>query len=218
VTDTGDSPDIGGAAALCLQASCTLPVQAGTCDLHVYGIGDEGPEEVLAAVHRVDPPPDHVPLVRLHSACATGELLGSLRCDCGRQLDASVERVLADDHGVLLYLLRHEGRGVGLANKIRAYALQERGLDTAAANLALNLPVDRRSYTAAVEVLRQMGIDRVRLLTNNPDKQRALEKGGVKIVERVPFGGFVTEHNAAYLAAKDELLGHLSAAGAGSLA
>jgi GTP cyclohydrolase II len=202
VTDTGDSPDIGGAAALCLQASCTLPVQAGTCDLHVYGIGDEGPEEVLAAVHRVDPPPDHVPLVRLHSACATGELLGSLRCDCGRQLDASVERVLADDHGVLLYLLRHEGRGVGLANKIRAYALQERGLDTAAANLALNLPVDRRSYTAAVEVLRQMGIDRVRLLTNNPDKAAQLDRLGIAVIERVPTRVHLSAANGHYLATK----------------
>lgn len=204
----------GGPGQICLQASCTLPVIGGSLTLHVYGTGDEGPEEVLAAIHRVDPAADHTPLVRLHSSCTTAEILGSLRCDCGSQLAASVERVLADDYGVLLYLLRHEGRGIGLANKIRAYALQERGLDTVQANLALNLPADRRTYSAAVEVLRQLDIARVRLITNNPDKVQALAKGGVEVVERVPLGPFPTEHNTAYLAAKEQVLGHLSAAGA----
>ncbi|MEK8170981.1 GTP cyclohydrolase II RibA [Streptomyces sp. M19] len=209
MTETGEP---GETAGIGLQASCVLPVQGGTLDLRVYGIGDEGPERVLAAVHRADPPRPR-PLVRLHSSCATGDILGSLRCDCGSQLTASVERVLADDHGVLLYLLRQEGRGIGLANKIRAYALQERGLDTVQANLALNLPVDRRDYAEAVEVLRQLGVDRARLVTNNPAKVKALEDGGVRVLARVPIGGFVTEHNADYLAVKDHIMGHLSAAG-----
>lgn len=166
----------------------------------------------MAAVHRTAVADEADPLVRLHSACATGDILGSLRCDCGAQLSAALDAVLASDHGILLYLLDHEGRGIGLANKIRAYALQEQGLDTVQANRALGLPVDSRDYTSAAETLRALGVSRLRLATNNPLKIAALEQAGFA-VERVPHGGFVTPSNIDYLKTKDNVLGHLGSLG-----
>lgn len=194
------------------QANCTLPIPGGEVELHVFGREKDGPEEIMAAVHRTDRAEAVTPLVRLHSACATGDILGSLRCDCGSQLSAALDAVLASDFGILLYLLGHEGRGIGLANKIRAYALQEEGLNTVEANLALGLPVDDRTYTEAVEVLRTFGVDRVRLATNNPLKIAALQAAGLE-VERIPWGGFVTPQNTGYLRTKDYVLGHLDSLG-----
>lgn len=194
------------------QASCTLPIAGGEVGLHVFGREEDGPERVMAAVHRAPHADSCEPLVRLHSACATGDILGSLRCDCGSQLSAALDAVLASDYGILLYLLGHEGRGIGLANKIRAYALQEEGLNTVDANLALGLPVDDRDYREAVEVLRAFDVHRLRLATNNPLKIVALEAAGLE-VERVPWGGFVTPHNSGYLKTKDYVLGHLDSMG-----
>ncbi|MET7685075.1 GTP cyclohydrolase II RibA [Streptomyces sp. NPDC005423] len=194
------------------QASCSLPISGGEVELHVFGREKDGPERVMAAVHRTAHSESSPPLVRLHSACATGDILGSLRCDCGSQLSAALDAVLGSDYGILLYLLGHEGRGIGLANKIRAYALQEQGLDTVEANVALGLPVDDRDYTDAIEVLRAFDIFQLRLATNNPLKIAALETAGME-VERVPWGGFVTPHNSGYLETKDYVLGHLNSIG-----
>jgi GTP cyclohydrolase II len=148
--------------------------------------------------------------VRLHSECLTGDVLGSLRCDCGEQLDTSLALMAREPHAVLLYL-RQEGRGIGLANKIRAYALQDGGLDTVDANLALGLPVDRREYRSAALILRHLGASRVRLLTNNPLKQRALEEHGVEVVERVPLVMPPNAVNHDYLRTKADRMGHLLA-------
>ncbi len=147
-------------------------------------------------------------LARIHSECLTGETLGSLRCDCGEQLDRALDAIAAQGAGVLIYLRGHEGRGIGLAQKLRAYALQEQGLDTIEANLALGLPVDARDYSPAVGMLRFLGIRSVRLLTNNPGKRAALAAGGIGCSELVAMPATVTPHNRRYLDAKALLLGH----------
>ena len=141
-----------------------------------------------------------VPLVRLHSECLTGDVLGSERCDCGPQLQEAVAR-LCEVGGCLLYL-RQEGRGIGLYNKIDAYALQEAGLDTYEANLALGFGEDERDYTVAAQMLLGLGLDRLDLLTNNPDKAAQLEAAGIRVDRRVPTGLHVTSVNGRYLAAK----------------
>ncbi len=151
--------------------------------------------------------PSAVP-VRLHSACLTGDLFGSLRCDCGEQLRGGVERIAADGGGVLLYLAQ-EGRGIGLANKLRAYALQDRGADTVEADARLGFSDDERRYGAAVQMLRDLGIQRIRLLTNNPAKIAAMEAGGIEIADREELYGRLNEHNERYLRAKADRSGHL---------
>jgi GTP cyclohydrolase II len=144
--------------------------------------------------------PGPTPLVRLHSECLTGDVFGSARCDCGPQLREAVERI-AERGGVLLYL-RQEGRGIGLYNKLDAYALQDQGLDTYAANTALGLPEDARDYTAAAQMLRSLGIGELDLLSNNPDKAGQLRDLGIDVHDRVPTGVFTTAHNVRYLRAK----------------
>lgn len=148
------------------------------------------------------------PLVRLHSECLTGDALGSLRCDCGEQLQAALWTIDRIGRGALLYL-RQEGRGIGLTNKTRAYRLQERGLDTVDANLALGLPVDGRDYRAAATALRRLGIRSVQLLTNNLEKCRALEELGIEVVERVPLEIPANPVNQRYLRTKADRMGHL---------
>jgi GTP cyclohydrolase II len=150
--------------------------------------------------------PSAAPLVRLHSECLTGDVLGSQRCDCGPQLVEATERITAVG-GFLLYL-RQEGRGIGLYAKLEAYTLQDVGLDTYDANVALGYAEDARDYTVAVQMLQALGVQRVSLLSNNPDKAEQLERLGVTVVERVPTGVHVTEANARYLAAKAERGGH----------
>ncbi|MGW0771213.1 GTP cyclohydrolase II [Streptomyces sp. NPDC002676] len=162
-----------------------------------HGLAD-GQEHV--AVVLGDPAPGSVPLVRLHSECLTGDVFGSARCDCGPQLREAVERI-ADRGGVLLYL-RQEGRGIGLYNKLDAYALQDQGLDTYEANAALGLPEDARDYTAAAQMLGALGIGELDLLSNNPDKAEQLRTLGVAVRDRVPTGVFTTAHNVRYLRAK----------------
>ncbi|MET9411636.1 GTP cyclohydrolase II [Streptomyces sp. NPDC002935] len=160
-----------------------------------HGLAD-GKEHL--AVVLGDPGTD--PLVRLHSECLTGDVFGSARCDCGPQLREAVEQI-ADRGGVLLYL-RQEGRGIGLYNKLDAYALQDQGLDTYAANAALGLPEDDRDYTAAAQMLQALGIDSLDLLSNNPDKAEQLRDLGITVSHRVPTGVFTTAHNVRYLRAK----------------
>ncbi len=147
-------------------------------------------------------------LVRAHSECLTGDVLGSLRCDCGAQLHAALRLVGERENRALLYLRGHEGRGIGLGAKIRAYALQDEGLDTVEANLALGFAADQRDYGIAAQILRALGADEVRLLTNNPRKTAGLRACGVKVLEEVPLRIAPNPHNAAYLAAKRLKLGH----------
>jgi len=150
---------------------------------------------------------DKAPLVRVHSECITGDLFGSTKCDCGEQLEQSLASIAAEG-GVLIYL-RQEGRGIGLSNKLKAYALQETGMDTVEANQHLGLPVDGRDYAVAFQMLKALDLDRVRLLTNNPRKIAALEAYGIEVVERLPLHVEASCENRTYLQTKREKLGHL---------
>lgn len=150
--------------------------------------------------------PDPVP-VRMHSACLTGDLFGSMRCDCGEQLRGSLEHIKNRGGGVLVYLAQ-EGRGIGLGNKIRAYTLQEAGLDTIDADGVLGFGADERRYEAAVGILRHLGISRVELLTNNPQKVRAVEECGIEVISRTPIFGGINRHNIRYVQSKVDRSGH----------
>ncbi len=147
-------------------------------------------------------------LARVHSSCFTGEVLGSLRCDCRAQLDAALERIGREGRGVVVYLVQ-EGRGIGLGNKVRAYGLQDTGHDTVEANLALGFDADHRSYDLAARILHDLGVRSVRLMTNNPAKQAGLEEAGMKVDSLETHRAGETEHNASYLEAKRLKLGHL---------
>lgn len=194
--------------AVTRQAEAALATRSGVFDISVFTV--EGAPGEIAALTRGSLQGEAIPLVRLHSECLTGDVLGSLRCDCGQQLDAALELIASAPSGVLLYLPQ-EGRGIGLANKIRAYALQDQGLDTVDANLALGLPVDRRDYAAAAHILRSLGLRQVRLLTNNPSKTAALEKHGIRVIERVPLAVKPNPLNLGYLQTKADRMGHLLA-------
>ena len=186
-------------------AQASLPTRYGAFEMFVYDT-PEHKEHVALTLGAID---DGWPvLVRAHSECLTGDVLGSVRCDCGEQLADSLRYLHEQGRGVLLYL-RQEGRGIGLANKISAYALQEQGLDTVEANLALGLPEDMRDYRAASEMLLDLGVVRARLLTNNPAKIEGLERHGVEVVERVPLGISPNPSNVGYLQTKREKMGHL---------
>jgi 3,4-dihydroxy 2-butanone 4-phosphate synthase/GTP cyclohydrolase II len=148
-------------------------------------------------------------LVRVHSECLTGDVFGSMRCDCGLQLDLALERVAAEDQGVVVYLRGHEGRGIGLGHKLRAYTLQDQGRDTVQANVELGFPVDSREYGIGSQILVDLGITTMRVMTNNPAKYGGLEGYGLEIVERVPLRAHPTDENIAYLRAKQEKMGHL---------
>jgi GTP cyclohydrolase II len=177
------------------------------------------PESQIIAFRASDDGQDHVallvgafggqpPLVRLHSECLTGDVFGSLKCDCGPQLKEAL-RIIGDRGGGVLLYLRQEGRGIGLANKLRAYALQDRGLDTVDANMRLGFADDARDYGHAAAMLRALGIEEARLLTNNPAKVDGLEAAGIRVVERIPHHMSANPHNADYLATKREKSGHL---------
>jgi len=184
-----------------------LPMQlAGAGRLHVFRPQDGGVEHYAIEVGR--PMRDSPVLARLHSACFTGDVLGSLKCDCGPQLHAGLAAMRASGSGVLLYL-NQEGRGIGLANKMRAYSLQDQGFDTVEANHRLGFEDDERDFRLGAELLRRLGFAQVRLLTNNPKKVTMLERGGIEVVERVPLQVGQTDENAAYLATKAEKSGHL---------
>lgn len=146
--------------------------------------------------------------MRIHSECFTGDLIGSLKCDCGEQLKGAIHQIGAEGSGILLYLAQ-EGRGIGLINKLRAYALQDQGFDTVEANQRLGFEDDERVFLAAVEMLRQLGFSKVRLLTNNPRKVSQLEEFGIEVAERVAHAFESNEHNERYLAIKAEKSGHI---------
>lgn len=162
----------------------------------------------MVVLRHGDVGPTDAPLVRLHSACLTSEALGSTRCDCRDQLDEAIRRVGAEGKGLVVYFVDHEGRGIGIEAKLAAYALQDAGKDTVEANLALGLPVDDRDFSAAVDLLRTFGLRRVRLMTNNPSKVRALEEGGIA-VERESAWVSAPDHAAGYLRQKVHAMSHL---------
>jgi 3,4-dihydroxy 2-butanone 4-phosphate synthase/GTP cyclohydrolase II len=147
-------------------------------------------------------------LVRIHSECLTGDVLGSSRCDCGPQLDASIEQIATVGRGVLVYLRGHEGRGIGLLAKLQAYALQDQGLDTVDANIELGLPVDARDYRAAADILTDLGVRSALLLTNNPVKEDAMRRNGIHVSARVPLVVGHGPENLRYLATKRDRMGH----------
>ncbi|NWF82159.1 MAG: GTP cyclohydrolase II [Chloroflexi bacterium] len=186
-------------------ASTALPTTYGVFQMVVYSAGD-GKEHVALSVGNLQDG-QAVP-VRLHSECLTGDVFGSRRCDCGEQLTWTLAYLQEVGRGALLYL-RQEGRGIGLTNKIRAYALQEQGLDTVDANLALGLPADQRDYRVAAAMLRDMGITSVLLITNNPRKIQGLERYSVHVQERLPVLTPPNRDNQFYLETKRRRMGHL---------
>ncbi|MBK0418625.1 GTP cyclohydrolase II [Leucobacter sp. CSA1] len=191
-----------------LRADALLPTEHGEFRARAYRDRRSGVDHVALVAATPDGAlPGDDALVRVHSECITGEAFGSLKCECGPQLDAAMDLV-SERGGVVVYLRGQEGRGIGLANKLRAYQLQEQGVDTLDANLQLGLPADARDYTAAAEILADLGIGRVRLLTNNPDKVTQLEAHGVAVSERVPLLVGVTELNTRYLETKRDRMGH----------
>jgi GTP cyclohydrolase II len=167
----------------------------------------DGGREHLAIVIG-EPPTDRPVLARIHSECFTGDLIGSLKCDCGQQLRGAIAQIAEDGAGILLYL-RQEGRGIGLTNKLRAYALQDQGFDTVEANERLGFESDERIFLPAARILKQLGFDQVRLMTNNPDKVEGLTSFGIEVVERVPHAFPSNDHNEFYLSVKKEKSGHL---------
>ena len=201
-------------------ATAQLPTPFALFTVHAYKSSD-GKEHLamtlgdLSGSGKKDPPTAQpAPLVRVHSECLTGDALFSLRCDCGFQLRAALEAIAREGRGALLYL-RQEGRGIGLGNKIRAYALQDLGADTVEANHQLGFPADTREYGLAVQLLRELGLCRIRLMTNNPAKLDALVKDGVEVVERVEVEHGRNPHNTAYLDTKMLKMGHLLLGGKG---
>ena len=187
-------------------ASPLLPTRYGNFTAYVFR-SKVTDEEHIALVNG-DVATDEPVLVRVHSQCLTGDVFGSARCDCGAQLETALERIAAEKRGVLLYLLQ-EGRGIGLANKLRAYELQDAGADTVEANQRLGFRPDQREYGVGAQILRELGVRRMRLMTNNPSKYVALGGYGLEIVERVPLEVPPTEHTRKYLEAKKHKMGHL---------
>jgi GTP cyclohydrolase II len=188
--------------AIVTRARVPLDLSEKT-ELVAFRAGDGGPENIAIVIGEAKSPV----LTRLHSECFTGDLLGSLKCDCGEQLRGAIAAIAKAGGGVLLYLAQ-EGRGIGLINKLRAYRLQDQGFDTIEANERLGFEADERVYAVAAQMLKLLGFSAVRLMTNNPEKVEGLTKAGVSVVERVPHAFAANPHNAAYLKTKAEKAGH----------
>ncbi|MCK4546059.1 MAG: bifunctional 3,4-dihydroxy-2-butanone-4-phosphate synthase/GTP cyclohydrolase II [Candidatus Eisenbacteria sp.] len=188
------------------MATAELPTDFGVFQMHLYGSSDS--ENHHLALVRGEPTGTPEPLVRVHSQCLTGDVLGSLRCDCGQQLRAALKMIGEAGVGVFLYM-RQEGRGIGLANKVRAYELQDNGLDTVEANKELGFAADLRDYGIGAQILADLGLSEIRLITNNPRKIVGLEAYGLKVVERVSIEMEPTECNRRYLSTKRTKLGHI---------
>ncbi len=176
-------------------------------EAHAYE-DDSASYQAMALVHQPDKSSQELPIVRLHSGCVTGDIFHSLRCDCYPQLQKAIDRVVNSPKGAIIYLPHHEGRGIGLVAKIKAYAEQDRGLDTVDANLSIGAPVDARDYELAAKILKDLGFTEIRLLTNNPLKIEALQKHGITVVEQVQHATLPSAHNARYLATKKERMAH----------
>jgi len=188
-------------------AEARIPTKHGDFTAYVFGSLLDDVEHIAFVRGEVAGKPDV--LVRVHSECLTGDVFGSLRCDCGVQLDTALGQVAAEGEGIVVYLRGHEGRGIGLGHKMRAYRLQEEGRDTVEANEDLGLPIDSREYGIGAQILVDLGVTTMRLMTNNPAKYGGLEGFGLEIVDRVPLATVPNAENIAYLRAKQEKMGHL---------
>ena len=188
-----------------LRAEAHVPTSHGTFRFLAYKDRVTGTDHLAVVSGEIT---DEAPLVRVHSECLTGEAFGSLKCECGPQLEAALDTIDREG-GIVIYMRGHEGRGIGLINKLRAYSLQERGLDTVDANLALGLPADARDYAAAAGILTDLGVEQVRLLTNNTDKVAQLRRLGLDVVEQVPLLVGVGPNNHQYLDTKRDRMGHI---------
>jgi 3,4-dihydroxy 2-butanone 4-phosphate synthase/GTP cyclohydrolase II len=187
-------------------AHAALPSKFGKFTIH--GFAGHGPMEEAVALVRGKLNGKAAPLVRIHSQCLTGDVLASLRCDCRAQLEYSLKKIAKAPSGILLYLPQ-EGRGIGLMNKLRAYELQDGGMDTVEANEELGFAADAREYDFSAQVLKQLGARKIRLLSNNPEKVRQLESSGIRVVQRVPCQPRVSRISRAYMATKKEKMGHI---------
>jgi GTP cyclohydrolase II len=187
-------------------AQAELPTRNGR--FTIYGFKGQGPQDEAVALVRGKVNGKNAPLVRVHSQCLTGDVLASLRCDCRAQLELSLKKISKAPSGVLLYLPQ-EGRGIGLMNKLRAYELQDGGMDTVEANQKLGFAADARDYDFSAQILKQLGAKKIRLLSNNPEKVRQLENAGIEVVERVSCQPRIHKSSRAYLQTKKKKMGHL---------
>jgi 3,4-dihydroxy 2-butanone 4-phosphate synthase/GTP cyclohydrolase II len=213
VLDNGNAPETGtdcpwsqGAISVERVATAKLPTEYG--EFEIAGYRSKVSDEEFVVVYKGPLEADVPTLVRIHSQCLTGDVFGSIKCDCGPQLHKAMKMIEAEGRGAVVYQ-QQEGRGIGIINKIRAYALQDQGLDTVEANEQLGFEVDAREYQQCAEVLFDLGLCHVRVLSNNPDKLTALERAGLRIVERIPIEVPAEPPAAHYLRTKKEKLGHL---------
>ena len=196
--------DIPESKRVDFEVETTVPTEHGPFRFRAYRDRKSGADHLAI----ISGTPANGTLVRVHSECVTGEVFGSEKCECGPQLDAALEAIQKEG-GIVIYMRGHEGRGIGLINKLKAYRLQEKGMDTLDANLALGFPADGRDYGAAVAILADLGISEVRVLTNNPEKLRQLGDRGITVIDRVPLVVGVSEFNEGYLEAKRDRMGHV---------
>jgi GTP cyclohydrolase II len=187
-----------------VEADAQLPTKFGEFRIRAFVDANNKKEHALLYLKN----PDKIPIVRVHSECLTGDAFGSLRCDCGPQLETSMREIQAHGSGAIVYL-KQEGRGIGLFAKMQAYALQDKGYDTLDANLQLGLPADARTYEIAAKMLKSIGYDELYLMTNNPDKRAQLIENGIDVKDRIPILIVPSEHNISYLKTKSSRMGHL---------
>ncbi|HEY2644317.1 MAG TPA: GTP cyclohydrolase II, partial [Galbitalea sp.] len=203
-TDVPLSVEIPESSRVIFEVETNVPTEHGAFRFRAYRDRQTGADHLAI----ISGNPKNGTLLRVHSECLTGEVFGSEKCECGPQLDAALDAI-QEEGGVVIYMRGHEGRGIGLINKLKAYRLQEEGLDTLDANLALGFPADGRDYGAAVAILEDLGISEVRAITNNPEKLRQLTERGITVIDRVPLVVGVGEFNEKYLEAKRDRMGHV---------
>jgi 3,4-dihydroxy 2-butanone 4-phosphate synthase/GTP cyclohydrolase II len=204
--NAGDCPWRNGAITVERVATAKLPTSVG--DFRIVGYRSQTSSEEFVVLCKGEMEADVPTLVRIHSQCLTGDVFGSVKCDCGPQLRRAMEMIEAEGRGAIVYQ-QQEGRGIGIINKIRAYALQDEGADTVEANEELGFAIDARDYQQCAEILFDLGLCKVRVISNNPDKLKALTQAGLQIVERVPIEVDGEEESAGYLRIKKEKMGHL---------